>query len=38
MSDFFSYKPAAAPAPKVAAAAGAVAEPQAILADLSGDD
>ena len=38
MSDFFSYKPAAAPAPKAAAADGAVAEPQAILADLSGDD
>ena len=37
MSDFFSYKPAAAPAPTAAASATA-AEPQAILADLSGDD
>lgn len=38
MSDFFSYKPVAAPAPAVASAAALAAGPQAILADLSGDD
>ena len=36
MSDFFSYKPAGALAP--VPAAPAAPEPQAILADLSGDD
>lgn len=36
MSDFFSYKPAGASAPS--SAAPAAPEPQAILADLSGDD
>ena len=38
MSDFFSYKPAAAPTPTVPAAPVAATEPQAILADLSGDE
>ena len=38
MSDFFSYKPAAVPVPTVPPAAATAAEPQAILADLSGDE
>ena len=38
MSDFFSYKPAAAPLPPAPSAATGAASQPAILADLSGDE